>query len=102
MKKITFFSIVYAILVLLGGIMSFWHGDQFISLFEIFIGASILTVLYFIKKNFIHILISILSLSLIFFYGYFFYYYNNFFSGIMILISSFIIFSNMSEFFKKT
>ncbi|KPK33062.1 MAG: hypothetical protein AMS24_02380 [Chlamydiae bacterium SM23_39] len=102
MKSVTFFSIIYAILVLLGGVMSFWHGDQIFSLFEIFIGVSLFAILFFVKKKIVYILISILSFSLILFYGYFFYRYNDFFAGVMSMVSAFIIFSNISEFFKTT
>jgi len=103
MRSVTFFFIIYSILVLLGGIMSFWHGDRILSLyFEIMGSVFLFICLYFLqkrKKN-VHIFIATISTILFVYYGYFFYIRLGFFEGIMAAISAFIIFANLNEYFK--
>lgn len=103
MKRLIFFLIVYSILVLLGGTMSFWHAGKISSLFfEILGGALLFLCLYFLikKKNIAHLFIFAISSILLFFYGYFFYMTNGFFEAIMAAISAFIAFSNVMEYLK--
>jgi uncharacterized membrane protein (UPF0136 family) len=103
MRKIIFFLIVYSILVLLGGTMSFWHGKKFISLFfEIFGGILLFGSVYFLtkEKKIVHLFVAFIATVLLVYYGYFFYTTTGFFEGVMAAVSAFVAFSNVMEYFK--
>ena len=94
MRKIVYYTLIYGIVVVLGGIMAAFHGKHVASFFfEVLGGGILLASIYFmLKRNkyicFVNIFIAVL---LIIFYGYNFAKYNNFYAGLMSIITAFFI-----------
>ena len=102
MKKITYFTLVYAIIVLLGGIMSFWHTGHLGSFFfEILGGIVIFGGCYFVEKNkrISYFIIPCIGLILTIYYGYYFSTLKSFYPGIMAAISVFFVGAYIFEIF---
>jgi hypothetical protein len=103
MEPITFFSVVYAVLVLLGGVMRFWFGENILSFFfEITSGVLILISLFFIAKGktVFRIVIFAACFLLSCYFWYFFYATTAFFTGVMSGLSTLFTIYNGWEVFK--
>lgn len=95
MKRITFFSVVYATLVMLGGAMALYKADNlFPPLFEIFLSILIFTSSYMISKGkkFFNVVSGVSGFILLIYFWYIFYNTTNFYFGIMGAISGFFTF----------
>ncbi len=93
MKTVAHLSLIYGLIVILGGIMAFAYNDSTISLFaEIFTGIIIFVsaILMIKEKKYAFYTVLILSLLLTIFYGYNFSQTTEFFQGIMAAISIFV------------
>lgn len=94
MRKIVYYTVLYSVFVVLGGIMSFFHGKNISSFFfEILGGSVLLGSVYFITKRnkYIYFVNIFIAIVLIIFYGYHFSSQKNFYAGLMALITAFFI-----------
>jgi uncharacterized membrane protein (UPF0136 family) len=102
MRKTIYFTVIYSIFVILGGFMSFWHGENLESLFfEILGGGLLLGSCYFLmnKKRYIYFVNIFISLILAVFFGYAFSKGVGFYPGLMMLITVFFIGSYLIDVF---
>ncbi len=103
MKTTAYMTLLYSLIVILGGIMSFRYADMTISLFvEVFLGIILFISSLFMLKEMMFSFYSaaILSLLLAIFYGYNFSQTHLFFQGIMSAISIFIFVFEIIKIFR--
>ena len=102
MQKISFYSLLYAFLVFLGGAMAFWYSERTASIIEISVAILLFINCYLLSKSidWTRFIILLLSIFMIGFYGYFFYSSLSFFFGIMAAISLFFSYLHLIEILK--